>query len=388
MTMTRPTVQRLRYQPALDGLRAIAILMVMLGHSHPRLLGGQLGVDVFFALSGFLITTLIIEEFEEVEAGVSLRNFYARRSLRLFPGLYVMLVLLGAYLVARWDSLPALMAPSGGHRSDLGLFFVGAATYTTNLLGIAGRPGNLLGHTWSLAVEEQFYLLWPGVLLFALRRRTTLLAALVATFWVFCFAARSAGVDALRGFLWARPDTILLGCAAAIARTRTRTLASASRGHGNLVAAVSIGGIGVIAVSVSTVTNGTALDRGLTSIVGALAVALVLVLVDAPECWLARVLRHPWLVWLGVLSYSLYLWHQPIFRLLAWETRSLNQTPVLVVKWVLSLVAAVASYYVVERPARRLQARFRRQSTGEALPAEGVAPLGRDGSAARADGDA
>src|SRR5215207_1604285 len=153
-------VSRLGYRPELDGIRGVAILLVMLVHMHNRPRGGFIGVDVFFTLSGFLITTLLLEEWH-ARGTISLRHFYARRSLRLFPAVVVLLVAYCAFALA-----------SGGPYLATRLAGVAyGATYTANwpqALGL-GFPEQEIGFLWTLAIEEQYYLLWPGLLLIAVR---------------------------------------------------------------------------------------------------------------------------------------------------------------------------------------------------------------------------
>ena len=147
---------RLGYRPAYDGIRALAVLAVFLDHGRTRLHGGFVGVDVFFVLSGFLITTLLVEE-SAVAGRVDLRSFYGRRVRRLLPALVVALVLVGG--------LYAFM-PKINHGWSFGPTAFAVLAYAGNWVTVLVDPvtQNTLGaltHTWSLAIEEQFYLLWP-----------------------------------------------------------------------------------------------------------------------------------------------------------------------------------------------------------------------------------
>ncbi|MFM7224290.1 MAG: acyltransferase family protein, partial [Actinomycetota bacterium] len=186
-TTPPPTTSGLGYLPGLDGLRAISILAVLFFHHYfifgatrGFIPGGFLGVEVFFVVSGYLITALILAE-RRTTGRVSLRDFWIRRARRLLPALYVMLAAVIAYsLLFLPDTIPTLKGDT-----------VAALTYTSNWWQIvaersyfiaAGRP-ELLKHLWSLAIEEQFYLFWPLVLTFGLRalgRSRTLVAMVVA----------------------------------------------------------------------------------------------------------------------------------------------------------------------------------------------------------------
>src|SRR5438270_4005923 len=149
-----------RYQPALDGIRAIAVLLVMANHTgffH----AGRLGVDIFFVLSGYLITAILVAEFS-AGGRIDLKKFYARRALRILPAVILLLVALNVFAAItqpreqvqtlRWDSLGALF-------------------YVANWLRAFGRDLGIVGHLWSLSIEEQFYLLWPVTLAFLLSRK-------------------------------------------------------------------------------------------------------------------------------------------------------------------------------------------------------------------------
>jgi hypothetical protein len=181
-----PAVKRLGYAPALDGLRGVAIALVMLHHADV-LPGGYIGVDVFFVLSGFLITTLLLEE-RAAQGRISLRGFYRRRARRILPALITLLL---GYLV-----VVALAGGSGIRAVALGGFFTGNAVQAFANPNPLAQNGLGLAHLWSLAEEEQFYLLWPVVLILLARTRrlipalATILA--VALVWRGVLAAEGA----------------------------------------------------------------------------------------------------------------------------------------------------------------------------------------------------
>ena len=167
-----PEPFNLGYRPALDGLRGVAVLAVMVYHSG-LIRGGFLGVDVFFTLSGFLITTLLLEEYARTGT-LAIGRFYIRRALRLLPALVAFLIFWGGVILTRIPS---------EYWSVLGGYLLGVLGYVANWLYIYWRPLGVFSHTWSLAIEEQFYLVWP-VLLFLLlrwvRRAPWIVAGLLA----------------------------------------------------------------------------------------------------------------------------------------------------------------------------------------------------------------
>lgn len=346
---------RLGYQPALDGVRALAIVAVLLVHLHEPVFSlGGLGVDVFFVLSGFLITLLLLGE-HRATGRLHFARFYGRRALRLFPALYTALAVVALYalLVAGSSDRSALLTDAGF-----------GAVYLKNwqsALGFAGERSGPLVHLWSLALEEQFYLVWPPILALGLRaRRHGLLVALCGLAVALGTLSRlldGAGAPALA---YQRADALLFGCAAGILLDRRRRT-----GAGGPAPAWAPGGLAALLVLtvVLLVPVGDALgswtDRLVPSVVAALAVVVVVAVVQRPTGPAARVLSVPPLVALGRISYGLYIWHLPIFKLT--PPRLLPSSPVLadVVLVALSVAVAVVSYVVVERPALRLKARLR-----------------------------
>ena len=342
--------------PALDGLRAIAILAVLLFHNDHLVPGGYLGVDLFFVLSGFLITGILIEEHQR-SGRVDFARFYLRRALRLFPALVVLLAfgLMFAIAFPRAPQSPHILR-------GIGYSLVYASNWATmrdpQLLG----P---LGHTWSLSVEEQFYLVWPPILFLIFRASRNRRILLVATLSIAAISAMWRLVLSLLGSTpWqlyvgtdTRADALLIGCAAAVALANQgfASLASNSRVPRYLAA----GG----AILIALLMRGTPLewlgyDRGMFSVV-ALATACILVALVTQRDWRpAVVLSNPILAWIGRLSYSLYLWHLPIFGFIKIGRFSMDQTTVRIVRLALAFVAAAGSYYLIELPFLRLKNRL------------------------------
>jgi peptidoglycan/LPS O-acetylase OafA/YrhL len=325
---------RLGYRPALDGLRAVAALLVLLCHAWtPRFPGGgAVGVDVFFVLSGFLITTILLEEMEATGT-VRLRTFYVKRLRRLWPALLVMVavVALAAPVVA-----PGLAAAT-----DSGVPSV--LTYTANFTK-ASHPTDslaLLAHTWSLSMEEQFYLLWPLALVGLVRwrgPRVALHAVLVGIAVVTLYRLQLWDAGAPAGRLFFAPDThsdaLLAGCALGLARPlswpRQRLIGLA--GATALTACVLVASSGQLPVFSITAAGSVALITA--SLFG-----------RSPLTW------QP-MVWLGRRSYGIYLWHFPI--VIALIDRGMHPGPLLAaLVAAASIILAAVSYRYVEQPLLR-----------------------------------
>jgi peptidoglycan/LPS O-acetylase OafA/YrhL len=361
-------VRRLGYRPALDGVRGVAIAAVVGFHAFGWPNAGYLGVDLFFVLSGFLITTLLLEERAE-RGRVSLVAFYRRRALRLLPGLFAMLaVVVPVAVAAAWTD--------GDHgRLDRTLVVAGAGLgYATNfLLAGAGNKVPALGHLWSLATEEQFYLLWPPLLLLVLRaRRRPALTVLGLTLGLVVLRQVElvrSGVPGHR--LDFAPDTrgssIVIGCLAAVAVQSGAVRAALTRLRGWPFLLV-----GVLLV----LDQGRRLYEGPLVIFG-LAAAVVVVRALEPGTIEHRLLSLRPLVGLGRVSYSLYLWHAPVLVALGVIVAGSPGSggPLRQVGGVaLSVAAAVLSYRFVEQPFLRRKRRLEQRRVA-AQPAA-AAPAG------------
>ncbi len=351
-------VRRLPYLPALDGLRAIAVVAVMAYHADEAWLGGgYLGVEVFFTISGYLITALLITEYERT-GRIDLLTFWKRRARRLLPALGV--VLAGVAVLAAFTATDAL--------GNLGGQVAAALGYVMNWSLIAteqsyfesfGRPP-LLQHLWSLAIEEQFYLVFPLLFLAGRRllgRRLTLAAAVVGAVASTALMWRwfDPAVDPSR--LYYGTDTraagILIGVALAMVWRPWATL-----GVGKVRTAAIPDLVGVVgaAVLVSQFVVLGAYDARLYQggfAVVALATAAVLAAVVTPGSFLSVPLSWRPLRWIGARSYGMYLWHWPLFMVLRPGVDTIVGDPWLtLVRLGATVALAEISYTYIEQPIR------------------------------------
>jgi peptidoglycan/LPS O-acetylase OafA/YrhL len=355
----RPALEQHRrfgYRPQLDGVRAIAILSVVGFHAWVFPRGGYLGVDMFFVLSGFLITTLLVEE-AEANGRISLPHFYFRRALRLVPALVVAASVYALYIAAE-------VAITGHSRSGvpvenavLGSLY--GVLYVQNILIVTGHGMPLaVGHLWSLATEEQFYLVWPLTLFLALRAGATrrgLMLGLVAAIAVleidrFRLMLQHASFQRIYFAPDGQFDVILIGCVAGLWFAGGGATRMLGRPASNYAATL----VGVAAVVFMLILPYYADWRVVLSVLpllGAGVALLILALVVGRPSPLARLLSLPPLVFVGKISYALYLWH-PI---LIWGFRRLPT----VAEVALAFLVATLSYYVVELPFLRRKRRDR-----------------------------
>jgi peptidoglycan/LPS O-acetylase OafA/YrhL len=354
---------QLGYRRWLDGLRGLAILSVLAFHLH-LLPGGSLGVDIFFVLSGFLITALLAEEWQR-RGSISLKAFYLRRSLRLLPAFLTLLLLLG---------FSSLWIESADEARARRAEVIVAGCYIANWPNLHRTGMPTLGHTWSLSVEEQFYLLWPvlfyGMLRLGLSRRQVLL--FVCTGIVASALHRMVLYDLHRVFgpekaanvmrlymgLDTRADTLLVGCLLGLL-VSWDMLPRTQR----FVFWVGIASL-VSVVSLSYLSCYRCLDHsqyyhGLFTAVALMVGVIIVRLLSRPSGLGSRVLESAPFVGAGRISYALYLFHIPIISWLrpaglGWRFPA---TTLLVVG--LTLASALLSYCCIERPCLRLKDRMR-----------------------------
>jgi peptidoglycan/LPS O-acetylase OafA/YrhL len=365
-----------RYVPALDGLRGLAVAAVVLYHAGLSWLpGGLLGVDTFFVLSGFLITGLLLAE-RRRSGRIDLRRFWERRARRLLPALLLLIVLVSVLVSTTGTAAQQERYPKDAFSA---LFYVANWRFAFSHQGYFGAdaPSPLL-HLWSLGIEEQFYLLWPVVLLLALRRGVR--ASRRVAWCSFGLALLSAGWMAVAaGVLHLSDDrlyygtdthaaALLIGASLAALRARhalPRPSAAPSRVSPLLSrAGLSLAGLVgfVVMITMWATARGQSpwLYRG-GFLVMAIAVAAVLAAVcSQPRAGLARLLSLPPLVALGNISYGVYLFHWPLFLLLDHQHTGLSGANLLFARLAATLTLAAASYLLVEEPIRRGRVRLPR----------------------------
>ncbi|MFF1612459.1 acyltransferase family protein [Amycolatopsis sp. NPDC058278] len=341
--------------PALDGLRGVAILGVLLFHTG-HLPGGFLGVDLFFTLSGYLITDLLLREIEATGA-VSLVAFWGRRVRRLLPALVTMLA--GVAVVVWVAGPPDLVRTTLDDGPWVQLNLVNWHLLAESA-GYWDRFGSqrVFEHLWSIAVEEQFYLLWPPVLLVIARyakRPETWVAVVAATASIGSLALMVALLgagDPSRVYTGTdtRAFSLLLGAVVATGPVRAALVRAAGRWVG-IVVALLAAGIGIL----WSLADGTASRWLFTGglFAHSLAAALLIGLcVRAPRTWVAKALAWRPLRWFGLISYSLYLWHWPVFVLLSPERTGLGGPARTGTVLAVSIGLATLSKYLVEDPVR------------------------------------
>lgn len=337
------------YRSDIDGLRAIAVLAVVAFHTNVVAFpGGFAGVDVFFVISGYLISGLILPQ---IESGTfSFAQFYVRRINRIVPAL--ILILIASFAVG-W----LILVP--GEYRQLGKHIVGGSTFSSNFIlwkeaGYFDSPDKPLLHLWSLAVEEQFYLVWPAVALFAWSRRVSVrwtVIALIATsfalnVWSISHSLGTTAFYSLATRFW----EIMAGAWLVHAELRfSNDRESAPFGgiKGNLP---SLAGVQFLAISFVSMNRDTAWPgwRAVFPVIGT-----SLIIAAGNEAWINRhVLSNRVLVYIGLISYPLYMWHWPLiaFAKIA-RARPLSGAATIAIV-ALSFVLAILTYHLIEKPIR------------------------------------
>lgn len=333
------------YRSDIDGLRAIAILTVVAFHAFPEVFpGGFIGVDVFFVISGFLITSILQQEM--LTGRWSLTSFYARRILRIFPALILVLL---ACLVAGWHTLLAQEYMQLGKHLGLG------AAFLSNL-GLWWEAGYFdkvsevkpLLHLWSLAIEEQFYIVWPLLLWLILRSRCNValsgavlavVSLLLSVWWVWSDRTQAFYSPASRAW------ELLAGACLTLQSQRFQSVRTVVR---SLAVAVLLGA--------TVLLNAKVPFPGVVALLPVLA-AVLLIGIPASD-WTGRLLSHSWMVALGKVSYPWYLWHWPLLSF-AYIIESGQASVGLRLGLALaSLLLAILTYRLWELPLRRLPRRL------------------------------
>ncbi|WP_448203496.1 acyltransferase family protein [Azospirillum sp. sgz302134] len=390
-----------KHVPGLDGVRGLAVLSVVLHHTsiigwgpffqgHPPLpsflIGGVVGVDIFFVLSGFLITNILISEYQS-HGSISIFNFYMRRFLRLYPALLIVAGFSAALLFSGQISMKPQV-------------LVYALTYTTNFAwAIEGQQGllealSLLNHAWSLAVEEQFYLVWPFFLVWALKSSTARrshvdnrrLLGMVALIACACFAFQwvavyfsdfHLGLNLATRTLVGRAGPILCGCATAIIlsyRDRFPVL-SALITHW-LTQIVAFVGL-MILVSLIDSDLHYIIYNAVPVSVFTSALLFGLSFPEKPKrrvsAWVHLLFSSAPLRYIGRISYGIYLYHVPIFFLFpaSWVMGTFDPklafAIVFAIPFALSLAVSAFSFHVIEQPMLRRKDRYHRLAASVAV---------------------
>ncbi|MFZ9629676.1 MAG: acyltransferase family protein [Ilumatobacteraceae bacterium] len=377
-------LSRVPYLPGVDGLRAIAVMAVVVYHGHHSWLeGGYIGVEVFFVISGYLITLLLLGEHER-NRRIDIQGFWLRRARRLLPALVVLFSIVAIYIAAFY---PATREQSRGD-------FVAGVFYVSNWYQLLVGQGYgaaeafvPLRHLWSLAVEEQFYLVWPVVMAVVLSRRRYLpnlarrfvgvaVVVAVATAALYrpgvvaaCGGESNTGLATIAGhcinvneFLYlgslSRSSGLLLGAGFALVWRPAAIMRGAMRDRGfglGVMAFAALGALGWLAVSMHLIESGVYnpwLFRGGLFLVGVLTL-VVLAAVTHQRSFASPVLGNPVLRWLGTRSYGLYLYHWPIFQMFRTQANIELSLGQFVAALAISLVVTEISFRLVEMPVRQ-----------------------------------
>jgi len=336
-----------KYVPALDGLRAVAVIAVLVFHAQFAVAsGGFLGVSLFFTLSGFLITTLLLDEHESTGT-LSLRRFYGRRVRRLLPAAYACLLLV--VLASSWWTasqqrrLPGDLIASVANVANWRFAFA-PTSYQELFLG----DPSPVAHFWSLAIEEQIYLVLPVVALVALRRGRRVLATTTGVLLAGSIAATllTTDRDLVYNGTHTRAAELLVGVALAQVLRRRPLGAGGRLSWLPGLAAV----VGFLAVVTMTTLEQSWVYRG--GLVGVSMISAVLIASVAGGRFPSRLLEARPLVAIGKVSYGIYLFHWPVFMLLTEERTGLARFPLFVLQCFVTGALTIVSYRLIEQPVR------------------------------------
>ncbi len=339
----------MQYRKEIDGLRALAIVPVIFFHADFNLFtGGFVGVDVFFVISGFLITTLLLEEHRDAQ--FSFLNFYERRARRILPALFLVLLVCTFFayrLLSPWDLMDFAKSLLGTN-----LFVANIAAYQQSGYFDASSAIKPLLHIWSLSIEEQYYFILPVILLAFLRWGMRALAiALCALLTLSLFASQkklSQDASAAFFFIYSRAWELLLGSVCALLHNTPYTKA---RYWAQEIAAFT--GVAMIVFAIVAFNQDTPFP-GVSALVPTLGTALVL-LFGTQATRTGQWLANPVFVGIGLISYSAYLWHQPIFAFYRYQSLNHPSQTAMLVCMALTFVLAYLSWAFVEKPFRNKQ---------------------------------
>jgi peptidoglycan/LPS O-acetylase OafA/YrhL len=332
------------YVPSLDGLRAVGIILVFVHHLiTPLPFGGAVGVDIFFVLSGYLITSILLREYDR-HGRISLRRFYLRRAARLYPALLTVMVILFVPGLLFAPSIKAYLVENAL-----------AATYTTPIaLQVSDTAAWAWRHTWSLGIEEMFYLLWPVLLIGVLtQKRVRAHAVLGVTCIGLILLAAGVALEAAGEpeSLLLRSGGLFLGCALAL-----RTMRSSGRAGGWVSSSKTawIGASIILGAVVLASMDGALALPVLLTVLG--STAILAHITSGSHGRLARLLSWAPLTYTGKISYELYLWHYPLLIISSWALDA-DPLSVAIVVGPLSIVAAATTHHVLTPWVERLKSR-------------------------------
>lgn len=358
---TSPAMAKQNYRPDIDGLRAISVLSVVIYHAFPELLsGGFIGVDVFFVISGYLISNIIFNSLHNDK--FSFKNFYARRIKRIFPA--VIIVLSTSYLIGWIILLPQDYEQLGKHiAAGAGFISNIVSLYETGYFDASANLKPLL-HLWSLGIEEQFYILWPLLVWLIWKNKYTILP-IILILTAVSFYLNINGVKINHTVIFYSPHTrfweILCGCLLAwvsfINKQNPCTYFDFkklkfiyNKNEKLLINTMSILGILLLLYGFLKINEGYSFP-GFWAIIPVLA--SVLLIYAGPDTWVNnKILSNKIAIWLGLISFPLYLWHWPLLtfsRIIESGTPSYN-TRIFIV--ILSILLAWVTYKFIEQPIR------------------------------------
>jgi peptidoglycan/LPS O-acetylase OafA/YrhL len=352
--------------PGLNGLRGIAVIGVMLCHAQLRFFkGGYLGVDIFFVLSGFLITSLLLKEYD-ANGTINLRLFYMRRVLRLGPALLTLLIVLMPISLVVLNGTKARY-----HLVDTMITLCYVANWAR---AFRIHPPFLLAHAWSLSIEEQFYILWPPLLLLLLRRvssRWKVLSGVLILAVVVCsvriwMTHSGVRLDRMSNGLDTRADSLLTGCALGLLLFgRTLPAEAVGKVFRCMPLASVCAACGLAAVALVADPGGRFMFYWGMVCVELLSAVLICAVVASRDVLVARILSYRPLVAVGTISYGLYLWHFPVYMIIHYSGYSRKAE--FFVGTIVTFICASASYFWIETPALRLKDRLRPGRSGTML---------------------
>lgn len=335
--------------PSLNGLRAISIVCVIISHIELKNLhfkdapGGQIGVNIFFIISGFLITLLLLKE-QSSTGTVSLRNFYIRRSLRIFPVYYFLLLV---YFVLQCFNVLQISTTS----------WIAALTYTKYFF-IGGKFDWETGHTWSLSVEEHFYLIWPLVFVYLKNSRKIFAIVVIA---IIPFVRLFTDVSVLH--LFTRADALMVGCLFALYYgdivVFTKARSSAQICIPFITLALCLGIKKLLPIADADLKNHITLAFfGSYGTITNICIACIIVIaINFENNIFFKFLNYKPINWLGKLSYSIYLWQQLFF------SKHIGKLASLPINLICICTVAIISYYYLEIPFLKLKDKFSKKKS-------------------------